>query len=182
MLAAALNRLLDQSPAAAKALMPWSGRNVCIETPLMRMTAVLTDDGRMGQTQAEPEVVLHVPLAFFMARARDPAAASRLIDLCGDAELGEHVGHALALLHWDAAEDLSGLMGDVLASRLMRLAHLLRRLPESMGRRALLAGTEYWRDEATVLPRAEDVGAWQRAVDNLRDDLARLEKRIERME
>lgn len=182
MLAAAFNRLLAQSPDAASALMPWAGRNICIETPLMRMTVVLTDDGLMGKTQADPEVVLHLPLAFFMARAHDPAAASRLIELRGDTELGGHIGHALALLHWDVAEDLSNLVGDVLASRMISLAGILGHFPKALGQRALVAGVEYWRDEVSELPSAEQICAWQHAVDMLRDDLARLEKRVERME
>ncbi len=181
-LAATLNRLLGHSPDAAVALARWSGRNVRIETPLNSATLVLTEDGRLGKTEAEPEATLILPLSFFIVRTHNPAAAARQIELSGDSELGVHVGHALAMLRWDAAEDLSALVGDVVAHRMVRLAGLVGGIPGALGGRMLVAYAEYLRDEDAMLPKAEQVERWQSEVDALRDDLARLEKRIQRLE
>ncbi|MNC94507.1 hypothetical protein D3C83_113790 [compost metagenome] len=38
---------------------------------------------------------------------------------------------------------------------------------------------EYWTEEQPLIARAQDVEHFNRNVDQLRDDLARLEKRIE---
>lgn len=181
-LAATLNRLLNHSPEAAMELARWSGRNVRIETPLLSSTLVLTDDGRLGNTGAEPEATLILPLSFFIVRTHNPAAAARQIELSGDVELGGHVGHALAMLRWDAAEDLSALVGDVVAHRMVKFAGLVGGLPGALGGRLLAVYAEHWRDEARVLPDAAEVEHWQNEVDALRDDLARLEKRIQRLE
>lgn len=181
-LAATLNRLLNHSPEAAMELARWSGRNVRIETPLLSSTLVLTDDGRLGKTGAEPETTLILPLSFFIVRTHNPAAAARQIELSGDVELGGHVGHALAMLRWDAAEDLSALVGDVVAHRMVKFAGLVGGLPGALGGRLLAVYAEHWRDEARVLPDAAEVEHWQNEVDALRDDLARLEKRIQRLE
>ncbi len=181
-LAATLNRLLNHSPEAAMELARWSGRNVRIETPLISSTLVLTTDGRLGKTAAAPEATLILPLSFFIVRTHNPAAAARQIELAGDAELGGHVGHALAMLRWDMAEDLSALVGDVVAQRMVRLAGLVGGIPGALGGRLLAAYAEYLRDEDAILPKAAQVESWQSEVDALRDDLARLEKRIQRLE
>ena len=41
---------------------------------------------------------------------------------------------------------------------------------------------EYWTEEQPLIAGARDIEAFNRAVDQLRDDAARLEKRIERFE
>ena len=181
-LAAALNRLLNHSPDAAFALARHAGRNVRIETPLIKATLVLTEDGRLGETVAEPEATLVLPLSFFIVRTHNPAAAARQIELGGDAELAGQVGHALAMLRWDAAEELSVLVGDVVAHRLVRLAGKLGGIPGALGTRLLATYAEYWRDEEPLLPQARQVEHWQAEVVALRDDIARLEKRIEKLE
>ena len=180
-LAAALNRLIARSPDAAAELARWAGRNVRIETPLARATLVLTGDGRLGTSRAEPEAVLRLPLAFFIERSHNPAAAARRIELGGDAELGGQVGHALALLRWDTAEELSSLVGDALAHRILRLAGRVGGLPGAIGGRLLASYAEYWRDEEPLLPKSGEVECWKTGVDALRDDIARLEKRIDRL-
>lgn len=181
-LAAALNRLLIHSPEAAAELARYAGRNVRIETPLLKATLVLTGEGRLGETGADPEVTLILPLSFFIVRTHNPAAAARQIELIGDVELGGHVGHALAMLRWDAAEELSALVGDVVAHRLVRFAGLVGGIPGALGGRLLATYAEYWRDENPILPKADQVERWQASVDALRDDIARLEKRIEKLE
>jgi len=40
---------------------------------------------------------------------------------------------------------------------------------------------EYWTEEQPLLARPADVGSFCRNVDTLRDDVARLEKRIEQL-
>lgn len=182
MLAVLLNRALARSPQARAALAQMAGRNVRIETPLFKATLVLTDDGRLGETVAPPEATLQLPLAFFALRANDPAAAARRIILHGDDELGGKVGHALADLNWDAEEELSTWLGDAVAHRLVRLAGKAGSIPAALSGRLLQSYAEYWRDEALLLPRREEVERWLVQVDGLRDDIARLEKRLARLE
>jgi ubiquinone biosynthesis protein UbiJ len=43
------------------------------------------------------------------------------------------------------------------------------------------AFAEYWTEEQPLIAAARDLEAFARAVDELRDDAARLEKRIERL-
>ncbi len=182
MLAAIINRLLNHSPEASAALAQSAGRIICIKTPLLKETLVLTENGRLGETVALAEATLELPLTFFIVRAHDPAAAVRQLLLQGDVDLGGQVGRALGMLRWDAAEELSMIIGDALASRAMRFAGMLAEIPGALSGRLMATSVEYWRDEAAFLPKREQVEHWQAAVDMLRDDIARLEKRLERLE
>ncbi len=182
MLAAVLNRLLSHSPAAKEALAAQSGRSVRIETPLKNATLVMMPDGKLAHSDAPAEATLVVPLSFFIVRTHDPVAAAQQIELSGDIELGEQVGCALSLLRWDAAEDLSELVGDVLANRLLKLAGVFGGVPGAIGGRLVKSYAEYLRDESGILANPVEVGCWGNAVSALNKDLAALEKRLQQLE
>lgn len=99
----------------------------------------------------------------------------------GDADFAQAVSTLVRHLRWDVEEDLSKVVGDVVARRAVagtsRLVSELRR-----GRQRAAAGlAEYLLEEnpQLVYPRmADELAAGVRA---LRDDLARLEKRIDRL-
>lgn len=177
-----LNRLLGHSPDAVRGLLPFAGRTVRIVTPLKSALLVITDDGRFGSSAAEPEATLSLPFSFFMLRTHDPVAAARQIDRAGAQDLADGAGEALARLRWDAAEELSELVGDVLAHRLIKLAGKVGGIPGAIGSRLLMTYGEYWRDENPLLPRAEKVEKWQAEIEQFRSDIARLEKRITKLE
>ncbi|MBE9609045.1 ubiquinone biosynthesis accessory factor UbiJ [Chitinilyticum piscinae] len=182
LLATALNRLLKHAPERRDELLRLAGRTVKISVPLTSAVLVVTGDGRLAHSQAEPEAVLDLPLAFFYTRMADPQAAARQVVLDGDPELGAALGNVLGKLRWDAAEELSQLVGDVAARRIVWLAGKVGGIPGAIGSRLLLAWVEYLRDEAPLLLDKPAAVQHYAAVDALRDDLARLEKRLQRIE
>ena len=177
-----LNRLLAHCPATSAMLVSLAGRNVRIETPLKSATLVITDDGRFGRSGAMAEATLKLPLSFFIIRTHNPAAAARQIEYSGDAVLGGLVGEALAQLRWDTADELSALVGDMLAHRLTKFAGVVGGIPGAIGGRLLKSYAEYWRDENPLLPKADDVEHWQCEVTRLHEDLERIEQRIRQIE
>ena len=177
-----LNRLLAHCSAAGAMLVPLAGRNVRIETPLKSAMLVITDDGRFGRSGATAEATLKLPLSFFIIRTHNPAAAAGQIEYSGDVVLGGLVGEALAQLRWDTADELSSLVGDMLAHRLAKFAGVVGGIPGAIGGRSLKNYAEYWRDENPLLPKAEEVERWQCEVARLRADLERAEQRIRKIE
>ncbi len=79
------------------------------------------------------------------------------------------------------AEELSSLIGDVAANRLTWFAERVGGIPGAIGSRLLLELGEYWRDEAPLLARKQHVAEFCAEVDTLRDDVARLEQRLQRL-
>ena len=103
----------------------------------------------------------------------------REIGIEGNADLAATVQYLFRHLRWDLEEDLSRIFGDALAHRIAeggrRFADWNR---EAAGKLAQNL-TEYWIEEQPLLARPADVRQFLASVDQLRDDLARLEKRID---
>jgi ubiquinone biosynthesis protein UbiJ len=181
-LARVLNHLLGQAPAVQADLARLSGRTFALKLPVLAANVVVMPDGLLAHSEAEPEATLTLPLPFFTQRLTDPQAASRQVVLAGDPELASKAGAVLGALSWDAAEDLSRLVGDIAAQRIVSTSQSLAKVPLSLGQRFSETMVEYWRDEDRLLPRKEAVAAFCDEVDTLRNDLARLEKRLARLE
>src|SRR5262245_58701473 len=113
--------------------------------------------------------------------ARAERARSQ-IEIEGPADLAGAVDELFRKLGWDFEEDLSRVFGDVVAHRLASggkalatwQGEALQRLAENLA--------EYWTEEQPLLARPSEMERFRREVDALAGDLARLEKRIERLE
>ncbi len=90
--------------------------------------------------------------------------------------------HLFRHLAWDIEEDLSRLFPDVVAHRLAEGGRAFAAWQSEAATR--LAGNlaEYLTEEQPLLARPADVEKLSREADALREDAARLEKRIERLE
>ncbi|MCC5858903.1 MAG: SCP2 sterol-binding domain-containing protein [Ectothiorhodospiraceae bacterium] len=114
--------------------------------------------------------------------ARDPEGGGKAVHFTGDLGLVRDVRTLFARLDVDWEEQLSGLLGDVPAHQLGRLArgswqqfnearHTLER---NLG--------EYLTEEQRLLPSPPEVDIYLSAIDRLREDTDRLEARIRRLE
>jgi ubiquinone biosynthesis protein UbiJ len=178
-LAAVLNRLLAEDVASRAELAQFAGRTVKISLPLLSESLVLMADGRFAQSLAEAESGFALPFSFFTQRMQDKAAAARHVRLSGDMEFASRIGHVLSGLRWDAAEELSKYIGDAATQRVVKLAGKIGGVPGAMGSKMVANLAEYWRDESPLLAHKRDVNQFCNEVDELRDALARLEKRLQ---
>ena len=179
-----LNRGLPRSPRARALCAELAGKSVAVE---------LRDIGRLHV--ASTGLTLAVTRADAVADATLSAGPSGLLSLLGpaarhalqsgevaiggDAALAKKFEEMLKLLRPDLEEELSGVLGDVAAHNLARLA----RKGSGWGRRAaataLANAAEYLGHErADLVPRAEGE-QFLRGVDGLREDLDRLQARVE---
>ncbi|WP_035059663.1 ubiquinone biosynthesis accessory factor UbiJ [Andreprevotia chitinilytica] len=181
MLASLLNRLFDRDATARGELARYHGRVIRLEFPVIAATLTIDEHWRWQKSTADAEATLTLPLAFFITFAFDRTAAQKQLKLAGDADLAAGIGRVLGHVRWDAAEELSQFVGDVAANRLVWLAGKVGGIPGAIGSRMFVHLIEYWRDEAPLLANKPDVQAFLHDVDALRDDVARLEKRIERL-
>jgi ubiquinone biosynthesis protein UbiJ len=101
--------------------------------------------------------------------------------VAGDERLAAAVMTLLRHLRWDAEEDLSKLLGDVAAHRLVGLARGLAAWQADAARR--LAGTlaDYAVEEKRLLVSKADFETFASDVSRLRDAVERLEKRARRL-
>ena len=99
----------------------------------------------------------------------------------GDGALAREVLYIAQNLKWDVEEDLSRVIGDVAAHRLAAAAGELRRWQRDSTRSFTRAMAAYWTEEQPLVAAKPDVERFVREVETLRDDVARLEKRIEQL-
>jgi ubiquinone biosynthesis protein UbiJ len=178
----ALNHLLNAEAWARDKLKPYAGQ--CVEfrsPPLPALRLDILDSGlvRAAAEDAVPTLVVTIGASALPASLRGEDALMREIGVEGNADLAGTVQYLFRHLRWDLAEDLSKVFGDVLAQRMVtegrRFAAWNREAAEKLAQNF----AEYWIEEQPLLARPADVRQFLADADQLRDDLARLEKRID---
>jgi ubiquinone biosynthesis protein UbiJ len=180
---AALNHVLRQNSWALARLKPFAGKTARFDCPPFALALTVLDSGEVAA--AAPGAAADVTIRFtpgtaLRLAARDDAAW-RDIAIDGDAAFAAAIDHVRREARWDAEEDLSRVFGDIAAHRLAEggrtLADWSRQSADHLARSLV----EYWTEERPLIAKARDVERFNRDVDALRDDVARLEKRIERL-
>jgi ubiquinone biosynthesis protein UbiJ len=105
----------------------------------------------------------------------------RAIDVTGNARLASEVMFLFRHLRWDAEEEAAKLLGDVAAHRLAGLARGIAAWHADAARRVAENFVEYATEEKRILVRRGELVVAAEALARLRDGLARLEKRLERL-
>ncbi len=181
------NHLLEQASWARERLAAFSESSVQVSAPPVELRLVIDDHGRFCEVDAAPAASradVHIRLPFAELPTILAGGTDRLMNAArieGNAELAETIGFVFRNLEWDAEEDLSRLVGDLPARRIHLGAQALR----SAHARALEATganlAEYLVDEAELLVCRPSLRTLSEETTEIRDRIARLEKRIARL-
>jgi ubiquinone biosynthesis protein UbiJ len=181
LLVPAVNRLLRADTWALEKLRAHAGKTVrCVCLPA-DLTFALTASGELAPAPpgATPDATISVTPGVALRLAARDDSAWNAAQVSGDVQLAAAVDYVRRHLEWDYEEDLSRVFGDIAAHR---MAQGLREL-DAFGRSAVVklaeAFSEYSTHEQPTLALRRAVEAFNREVDEVRDDAARLEKRLE---
>lgn len=178
-----LNHLLAQTPGARERLSRHAGRHARLAAGEIAVAFAIAPDGTLAvSAESTPSVTLRLPADALLRLPHQGEGVLREARIEGDAALAETLGQVLRSLRWDAAEDLSRVVGDVAAERVVGGARSMLSAGGDLANRFANAGSEYVADEAQMLIRPAASAAFASAVDILRDDYSRLQKRIELLE
>jgi ubiquinone biosynthesis protein UbiJ len=181
-LAAALNRLLEMEAWARERLAPFAGESVELRAaPLPALRFTIEEGGRIAPG-GEPGLRISLKPESLPALARGEDHFMRTVDIDGNARLAQEVLHLARHLRWDAEEELSHVLGDAAAHRLVGTARGVAAWHLDAARRFAAAFMEYAQEEARLLAPPAGQAELAAGVARLRDALERLEKRIERLE
>jgi len=180
---AVLNRMLARESWARERLAPFAGRSARFEAAPLSFNLKIAEGGLVTEAGADmPVVTVGLSLASLPLALADPQAALRDVSLQGDADFARSLGDVLQNLRPEPEEELSRFVGDVAARRIVGLLKLSathwRQLAENM----LESGAHYLVTENPMLVSQDEAAEFSAAVTRLRDDVARLEKRIELQE
>ena len=124
-LVSVLNHVLSQEQAAVERLRRQQGRRVEISWRNQRLLWLITPAGLLERTEAIPAADLRVhvneesPLALVQGLRQGQKPAMRIE---GDVMLAADINWLVDHVRWDAEEDLSRLVGDAMAHKLVGIA------------------------------------------------------------
>lgn len=181
--AAAINHLLSQNSWALPRLARFAGKTVQFDIAPFSFAYTILGDGllRTADAGSTPDVLCVLAPSLLPRLALKDENAYAEVRSAGDAELLKEVFYLSRNLDWDAAEDLSHVTGDIAAERIVQTLHNMHQHLSDTAVNFSHAAAEYWTEERPLLAKPRHVSTFIQQVDQLRDDVARLELRINRM-
>ena len=176
-----INHLLRGASWARDELRRFAGKTARFEVMPLALSLTVLESGEVAPAAdaAAPAVTIRLTPGLLLRFAVRDETAWREVGIAGDTDFASAINHLVRNLRWDVEEDLSRAFGDIAAHRMAESGRTFRR----WGEQALLntgrSFAEYWTEERPLIASAHDLDDFNRAVDELRDDVARLEKRIE---
>jgi ubiquinone biosynthesis accessory factor UbiJ len=174
-----LNHLLAQASWARRQLMAFAGRRARFEVPPWQLAFGISAEG-LFETIAEPDVDVTVSLP-----ADNPLLALQGIDrlmatahVTGNAEFATALSFVLKNLRWDAEEDLSRLVGDIAAHRIVGGVSSLAAWQKQASRNLAENIAEYLGEEAQLLTPVSEFTDFRQDLADFSNRLARLETRV----
>lgn len=179
----ALNHLVQNESWARERLRQFSGSKLLIAAGSIQLNLRIDERGLFAladMTQpADVQLTLPADAPFKFLFDRNTLFSS--IKLSGSADLAECLAFVFRNLRWDIEGDLASILGDIPARRLaLTGAQIANRLQES-AQRIGQNFVEFSTEDSQLLAATREIHEFCQAVDNLRDDAARLEKRIRQL-
>ena len=177
-----INHVLARNSWALARLQPFAGKAARFECLPFALTLQVRPDGQVDiATGATPDVTFRVSPGIALRLAARDEAAWQEVSVSGDIQFAAAVDHVCRNLRWDAEEDLARLVGDIVAHRIALTTGTLQQWGAQAADNLARSFAEYWTEEQPLIASASDVERFNHEVDSLRDAVARLEKRIERL-
>jgi ubiquinone biosynthesis protein UbiJ len=188
-LAALVNRQIKASTPARELCAELDGKVVAIrvkDTALVVYFCVCPDEIAIIADYAdEPDVAItgsFLSLTRLAGAGGEDAIRDGSLDLVGDMEVAQAFQKLLGYGRPDIEEELSGVIGDVAAHRLGEVARGVSDWGKAAGSTLRQNISEFLQEERRDVPSRYEVEAFTRKVNALRDDVARVEARLSRLE
>ncbi len=185
----ACNRVLSLDPNSATRMRALQGKVIAIAVRDLNLRLYLLPgpDGMQALSQYEhaPDAVLHATPAALWNLARGGEAAHMMlrdeIRVEGDTQLGQDFKSLLDQLDIDWEEQLSSVLGDVLAHQVSRSVQAGMRWSATTVSSLEQDVGEFVQEEARLAPSGPELTQFMDDVDELRADADRLEARLKRL-
>jgi ubiquinone biosynthesis protein UbiJ len=180
---AALNHLLSQEPWAREKLIAHQGKVACIDTGLLPIRLKVAADGLLQSAGSDetPTVTIRAALADLPLMAQNPERAFSYVKIEGDADFANTISQLSRSVRWEPEDDLSKVVGDIAAARLVNGARQAFDGMRALHRTVTENAAEYFLEENPTLIRSQATAEFAADVTRLRDDTERLAKRIEKL-
>ncbi len=184
-----LNRNILESTPARELCAKLAGTVVAVRVSDTALAAYFVVDDEaidvVAVTAQDPDVLITgslLTLASLAGQSGTIAIRDGSLDISGDAELAGQFQQLLSFARPDIEEELSGIVGDAAAHRLGEIARGFgrwgREARSTMGANI----REYLQEESRDAPSRYEVEKFNTGVSKLRDDVDRIEARLNRLQ
>lgn len=186
LLESALNRVLALDSSAAQALLALEGKSVALRLkPWPAPVQIAVSGGRLvASDSAAPDLAITASPGALLALAAERGGfqlpAGR-VDISGDADLARRIQKLLAGLDPDWDRPFAQFFGEVAGHQIAKGLRGALGWGRATAKAMLLNSTEYLREESRDLIAPGELADFVDDVDRTRDDVERLEARIERV-
>lgn len=181
---AAINHVLGQADWAREKLAAFAGRSARVVMPPFDANIVVLDNGYLSSPaddQTQADVTINLPASSPLLLLQGLPTLMRAVKLSGSVDFAEALSFVIRNLKWDVEEDLSKVVGDIAAHRLVDGAKRFGTWNASAAQNLAGNFAEYFTEEQPLIAQSAAIADFSREVDRLRDDVARLEKRVARL-
>jgi ubiquinone biosynthesis protein UbiJ len=181
---ATINHLLAQEPWARDKLAIHAGKVACLDAGITAVRLKVARDGMLlSVAPDEPSnVTIRVKLADLPLILQNRERAFSYVTIEGDADFANAISQLSQTLRWEAEGDLSKVVGDIAAVRIVAAAKAVFASVTSTPHKLLENAAEYFLEENPTLLRPQAVADFSSEVNRLRDDVERIGKRIAKLE
>ncbi|MFZ4535211.1 ubiquinone biosynthesis accessory factor UbiJ [Propionivibrio sp.] len=175
-----LNHLLEGEEWALKRLKVSAGQTARLELSALSLALEITSDGLfiLCDKNVPATVTITLPADTPMRALTDRLSIFTAARISGSAELAENLGFVFRNLRWDVENDLSQLMGDIAARRLVAGGKQIAIWHQQLARNLALNLAEYFTEESQAIARHQEVSNFCKDIGSLQEEMARLEKRV----
>jgi ubiquinone biosynthesis protein UbiJ len=184
MAAVGLNHLLDQHLWARERLRAHAGQSIEFSAPPFAAVRLLVEEsGRVtGASEGASDLVVTVKPGALSFMARRGGELAHAFDFAGRDDLADTVRDLLEHLEWDPEEDLSRLVGDVAAHRMVSAGRSFLAWQRDAAERLAQNCAEYLSEERRLLVSRAQFESFMRDNTKVLDGVELLEQRLQRLE
>ena len=183
-----INHVLAGESWASEQLAKHANKTVLVQMPLGRLCFQIDADGFLIALKEleSPSLALEITADALSKLTTGPGnlreQAFKAVKITGDADLAQLIGRLAGQLRWEYEEDLARVMGDAPANFAVRQGKKFLAASRSAASDLLDNVVEYVSEEKKVLLNKRDFMLRKSELNDLRDSVDRLEKRIQHLE
>ena len=183
-----INHVLGSEPWAMEQLAKHAGKSILLQLPLGDLSFEIAPAGLLHalKDSDSPSLTLEVSskalndLAGSSGSLREQAF--KAVKITGDADLAQLIGRLVGQLRWEYEEDLARIVGDAPAHFAVKQGKKFVSATHSAASDLLDNVVEYLSEEKKVLLHQRDMVIRKAELNDLRDAVDRMEKRIQLLE
>ena len=183
-----INHVLGREPWACTELAKHAGKTILVQLPFGRLCFEINPAGCLEVLKEvdSPTLALELSTKAMSDLAASPGnlkeQAFKAVKITGDADLAQLIGRLAGQLRWEYEEDLARVVGDAPANFAVRQGKKLVSATRSAASDLLDNVVEYVSEERKILLNKRDFMVRKSELNDLRDSIDRLEKRIQLIE